>query len=290
MKFRITHKTIYRYAETVTYSQHAARMIPRNSRRQRSSETSFTISPTPTLQSTRTDYYGNEVCVFSLQALHTELAVTAKSIVETSPREEFDLALSPEYGVVRKQFLDPVAPALCESYHYVFDSPFVPCGADYADYGKQSLGKDTPLLVGVRDLTQRIHKDFKFDPAATTVATPLEEVWAKRRGVCQDFAHLSIGILRSLGIPARYVSGYLRTVPPPGQKRLVGADQSHAWFSVYCPSVGWVDLDPTNNCVVGEDHPVVAVGRDFSDVSPLVGILTGGGEHKVIVGVDVEPM
>ena len=210
-------------------------MIPRNSRRQRSSETSFTISPTPTLQSTRTDYYGNEVCVFSLQALHTELAVTAKSVVETSPREEFDLALSPEYDVVRKQFLDPVAPTLCEPYQYVFDSPHVPCRADYADYGKQSLGKDTPLLVGVRDLTRRINQDFKFDPAATTVATPLEEVWSKRRGVCQDFAHLSIGILRSLGIPARYVSGYLRTVPPPGQKRLVGADQSHAWFSVYCP-------------------------------------------------------
>jgi len=290
MKFRITHRTTYRYAEAVTVSQHAARMTPRSGKRQQCSEVSFTIEPPPALQSTRTDYFGNEVCVFSVQGLHRDLHVTARSIVQTSAREELNLDLSPAYGETRKQFLDPVSPALCEPYQFVFDSPQVKCLPDYAAYGAQSFAETTPLLAGVRDLTRRLHKDFIFDSTATTVATPLNEVWENRRGVCQDFAHLGIAILRSLGLPARYVSGYLRTVPPPGKPRMVGADQSHAWFSVFCPTVGWVDFDPTNDCIVGEDHPVVAVGRDYSDVSPLVGILTGGGQHEVIVGVDVEPL
>lgn len=290
MKFRITHRTTYRYAEAVTVSQHAARMTPHSGTRQQCSEVTFTIHPKPTLQSERIDYFGNHVCVFSVQGLHRDLEVTARSIVNTAARAEFDLALSMPFAAVRKQFLDPVAPSLCEPYQFVFDSPQVQCRPEYAAYGQESFTDTTPLLVGVRDLTRRIHKDFKFDPTATTVATPLHEVWKNRRGVCQDFAHLSIAILRSLGVPARYVSGYLRTVPPPGKPRLVGADQSHAWFSVYCPDVGWVDFDPTNDCVVGEDHPVVAIGRDYSDVSPLVGIITGGGQHEVIVGVDVEPL
>ena len=138
-------------------------------------------------------------------------------------------------------------------------------------------------------MTRRIFEDFKYDPKATTVATPLEEVLEKRRGVCQDFAHLGIACLRSLGLPARYVSGYLRTRPPEGKPRLVGADASHAWFSVFCPGTGWVDFDPTNNVQPGEEHIIVAYGRDFGDVSPVAGILTGGGKHDVKVSVDVEP-
>jgi transglutaminase-like putative cysteine protease len=139
-------------------------------------------------------------------------------------------------------------------------------------------------------LTTRIFEDFKYDPKATTVATPLEEVWTKRRGVCQDFAHLGIASLRSLGLPARYVSGYLRTRPPEGKERLVGADASHAWFAVFCPGVGWVDFDPTNNVQPGEEHISVATGRDFADVSPVAGIITGGGAHQVKVSVDVMPL
>jgi transglutaminase-like putative cysteine protease len=290
MKFRITHRTSYLYAEAVTVSQHAARMTPRNDGRQQCTEVSFAIEPPPALQSTRTDYFGNQVCVFSVQGLHRELMVTARSVVQTSPRKEIDLAATPPFAEVRKQFLDPVDPALCEPYQHVFDSPLIKCRRAYADYGLESFMDETPLLAAVRDLNRRLHEDFIFDPTATTVATPLDEVWKNRRGVCQDFAHLGIAILRSLGLPARYVSGYLRTVPPPGKPRLVGADQSHAWFSVFCPGTGWVDFDPTNDCIVGEDHPIVAVGRDYSDVSPLVGILTGGGQHEVFVGVDVEPL
>jgi transglutaminase-like putative cysteine protease len=136
----------------------------------------------------------------------------------------------------------------------------------------------------------RIHSDFRYDSVATTISTPLEEVWQKRRGVCQDFAHIGIACLRSLGLPARYVSGYLRTYPAAGRARLVGADASHAWFSAYCPASGWVDFDPTNDAIPTDEHITVAVGRDFSDVSPLSGILTGGGKHKVRVSVDVEPL
>ena len=144
--------------------------------------------------------------------------------------------------------------------------------------------------MAVADLNRRIFKDFKYDPVATTVATPLEEVLAKRRGVCQDFSHLAIACLRSLGIPARYVSGYLRTRPPEGKKRLVGADASHAWFSVYCPSTGWLDFDPTNNILPTEEHITLAYGRDYTDVSPVTGVITGGGSHQVRVSVDVEAL
>jgi transglutaminase-like putative cysteine protease len=161
---------------------------------------------------------------------------------------------------------------------------------ELADYARESFGPEIPLLEGARDLTRRIFNDFKYDVKATTVATPLEEVLLKRRGVCQDFAHLGIAFMRSLGLPARYVSGYLRTRPPAGKPRLVGADASHAWFSVFCPGTGWVDFDPTNNIVPGEEHVTVALGRDFGDVSPVAGILTGGGKHVVKVSVDVEPL
>jgi transglutaminase-like putative cysteine protease len=177
-----------------------------------------------------------------------------------------------------------------DQYQFCFDSPLLRTAPDLADYARGSFPAGTPLLVGVANLNQRIFRDFKYDPVATSVATPLEEVWAKRRGVCQDFAHLAIACLRSLGLPARYVSGYLRTHAPPGKERLVGADASHAWFSVYCPSVGWVDFDPTNNLLTGEEHITVAYGRDYSDVSPVSGIITGGGHHEVRVSVDVEPL
>jgi transglutaminase-like putative cysteine protease len=288
MTYRIVHRTTYRYSEPVTVSQHTARMQPLTTAHQHSTDFKLSIKPAPALRTTRTDYFGNSVCMFSVQGLHKELEVIATSTVSIRRPEELLIAASPTYAQVRKLYVDPVSPALCDSYQFIFNSPHVQVRQDYADYAMASFTADTPVLAGTRDLIHRIHKDFKFDPAATTVATPLEEVWTKRRGVCQDFAHLGIACLRSIGLPARYVSGYLRTKPPAGQPRLVGADQSHAWFSMHCPEVGWVDFDPTNDTIPGEEHPVVAVGRDFSDVSPLVGLLTGGGKHVVYVGVDVE--
>ena len=191
------------------------------------------------------------------------------------------------WETVAEMFRDPVLPEVVEPYQFVFDSPQVRASQELANYALESFGKDMPLFAGARDLTRRIFEDFKFDPKATTVATPLEEVWQKRRGVCQDFAHLGIACLRSLGLPARYVSGYLRTRPPAGKLRLVGADASHAWFRIFCPGTGWVDFDPTNNVQPAEEHIIVAYGRDYGDVSPVAGILTGGGEHEVRVSVDV---
>jgi transglutaminase-like putative cysteine protease len=251
---------------------------------------SIRIFPEPALRQERRDYFGNRLCFFAIQEVHSKLEIVTQSRVSVAPRENPAPESSPAWERVAELFRDPVSPKVVESYEFVFDSPQVRASFDLADYATESFRKETPLLVGAADLTRRIFADFKYDPQATTVATPLEEVLTRRRGVCQDFAHLGIACLRSLGLPARYVSGYLRTRPPEGQPRLVGADASHAWFSIFCPVNGWIDFDPTNNCAAGEEHVTVAHGRDFGDVSPVAGILTGGGEHEVKVSVDVEPL
>jgi transglutaminase-like putative cysteine protease len=290
MIYNITHLTIYAYAAPVTVSHHAARLEPRGLAQQVTEQFSLEIEPPPALKKMRTDYFGNRVCGFAIQEVHTRLEITATSRVTVMPVTPPALALSPAWEQVVELFSDPVSPEVVEPYQFVFDSPLLRVSPELADYARQSFTPGTPLLVAVADLNRRIFKDFKYDPVATTVATPLEEVLAKRRGVCQDFSHLAIACLRSLGIPARYVSGYLRTRPPEGKKRLVGADASHAWFSVYCPSTGWLDFDPTNNILPTEEHITLAYGRDYTDVSPVTGVITGGGSHQVRVSVDVEAL
>ena len=287
MTYEITHRTLYEYAAPVSVSQHVARLTPRLTPMQRCDAFALEISPVPTLRRTRTDYFGNELCLFSIQEVHRRLEITTRSRVTVKLGEPAVVENSIAWEEAAKMFRDPVSPDVVEPYQFVFDSPQVRASVELADYARESFGDETPLLVGARDLTRRIFADFKFDPKATTVATPLEEVWEKRRGVCQDFAHLGIACLRSLGLPARYVSGYLRTRPPEGKPRMVGADASHAWFRVFCPGIGWMGFDPTNNCEPAEEHIIVAYGRDFGDVSPVAGILTGGGEHEVQVSVDV---
>jgi len=248
---------------------------------------SLHVSPAPALQKTRTDYFGNRIWGFAIQEVHSRLEITATSRVTVAAQTSPALALSPAWEAVVELFSDPVSPEVVEPYQFVFDSPMLRISPELADYARKSFPPGLPLLVAVADLNRRIFTDFKYDPVATTVATPLEEVLEKRRGVCQDFAHLGIACLRSLGLPARYVSGYLRTHAPAGKERLVGADASHAWFSVFCPSTGWLDFDPTNNLLPAEEHITVAFGRDFSDVSPVTGVITGGGKHVVKVSVDV---
>jgi transglutaminase-like putative cysteine protease len=290
MNFRITHRTLYEYAAPVSVSQHVARLTPRATAWQTCGDFSLTIEPEPALRKTRTDYFGNELCFFSIQELHRRLEIVTQSHVAVTVADTIAVDASPAWEDVAKLFRDPVSPEVVESYEFVFDSPQVRAAQELAAYALPSFAAGVPVLAGAKDLTRRIFEDFKYDPKATTVATPLEEVWQKRRGVCQDFAHLGIACLRSLGLPARYVSGYLRTRPPEGQPHLVGADASHAWFSVFSPGAGWVDFDPTNNCLPGAEHITVAHGRDFGDVSPVAGILTGGGAHEVKVSVDVEPL
>jgi transglutaminase-like putative cysteine protease len=287
MIWDIFHRTVYEYEAPVTASHHVARLQPRATEVQQPQGFSLTISPKPPLRRGRTDYFGNHLCFFSLQELHERLEITANSRVsvraQTPPAPESTLP----WEEAARQFRDPVSPAVVEPYQFVFDSPMVHASAELADYARESFPVGTPLLAGVRDLTRRIHEDFMYDPRATTVATPLAEVLEKRRGVCQDFAHLAIASLRSLGLAARYLSGYLRTRPPEGKERLVGADASHAWFAVFCAGTGWLEFDPTNNLQPADEHITVAYGRDFGDVSPVAGILTGGGSHTVTVGVDV---
>ncbi|HMP84639.1 MAG TPA: transglutaminase family protein [Verrucomicrobiota bacterium] len=287
MTYHITHRTLYEYVSPVSVSQHVARLTPRATGAQSCENFSLKIFPEPTLRRERLDYFGNQLCFFTIQQAHRKLEIITQSRVNVVPPPVIARETSPLWEEVAELFRDPVSPEVVEPYEFVFDSPHIRASFELADYAKQSFAPGTPLLAGVADLNRRIFTDFKYDPKATTVATPVEEVLEKRRGVCQDFAHLGIAFLRSLGLPARYVSGYLRTRPPAGKPRLVGADASHAWFSVFCPDAGWVDFDPTNNLQPGEEHITVAFGRDFGDVSPVAGILTGGGSHAVKVAVDV---
>ena len=288
MNYRISHKTIYEYAAPVAVSHHVARLEPRPTSAQTPENFALKISPQPVLRKARADYFGNQLCFFSVQENHQHLEITASSRVTVHLQEAPAPEASPSWEEVAKLFCDPVAPEVIDPYQFVFDSPQVRASFELADYARESFQKETPLLVGALDLTRRIFEDFKYDSKATTVATPLEEFLQKRRGVCQDFAHLGIACLRSLGLPARYLSGYLRTRPPEGKERRIGADASHAWFSIFCPRHGWNDYDPTNNLRVSEEHITVAHGRDFGDVSPVAGILTGGGQHEIKVSVDVE--
>jgi transglutaminase-like putative cysteine protease len=290
MDYRITHRTTYEYAAPVSVSHHAARFQPRHELPQECLDFRITITPPPAVTKTHTDYFGNSLCMFSIQRLHQRMEVLAESTVSVAARTPPVPGLSPTWTDVQQQFRDPVSPADVQPYEFCLDSPLVHAVPEFAEYARKSFQDAVPLLVGARHLTQRIFREFAYDREATDVATPLLEAWKKRRGVCQDFAHFGIACLRSLGLPARYVSGYIRTVAPAGKPRLIGGDASHAWFSVYCPHAGWVDFDPTNNVLPGDEHVTVAVGRDFSDVSPLSGILTGGGDHEVVVSVDVEPL
>jgi len=289
MNYHITHCTLYEYAAPVTVSHHVARLEPLATATQSRDDFSLQIFPAPALRKEHADYFGNRLCFFAIQETHRRLEIITHSRVTVHAPNPPQPASATAWTDVAEMFRDPVSPEVVEPYQFVFDSPHVRAAPELEAYARESFAEETLLLAGALDLTRRLFEDFKYDPKATTIATPLEEVWQKRRGVCQDFAHLGIACLRSIGLPARYVSGYLRTRPAEGRDRLVGADASHAWFSIFVPGTGWVDFDPTNNLQPAEDHITVAYGRDFGDVSPVAGILTGGGRHTVTVAVDVEP-
>jgi transglutaminase-like putative cysteine protease len=217
------------------------------------------------------------------------LTVTARSRVAVGPSLIPDAAETPAWESVRGWCRSDRSAPFLEAAEFTFASPLVPGETGFTQYAQESFPRGRPILEAVLELTARIHRDFRFDPTATTVATPLAQVLARRRGVCQDFAHLEIACLRGLGLPARYVSGYLETVPPPGQPRLLGADASHAWIAFFCPGLGWIDADPTNNVLPSLQHITLGWGRDYSDVAPIHGVLVGGEEHALTVGVDVLP-
>ena len=290
MIYKIVHRTTYKYKYPVTLGNHVACLKPRAVAHHQSAKSELHIQPRPATCTERVDFFGNILCFFTIQEPHRELVVEARSEVklERKALPSPELALPWEEAV--KAVPNDHSPEGLEAYQFGFESPRSRMRPEFAAYALQSFTPGRPMPEALLDLTARIHKDFRFDPKVTNVRTPTEEVFKKRRGVCQDFAHLQIACLRSLNLAARYVSGYLRTYPPPGQPRLVGADVSHAWVSAYCPGMGWLDLDPTNNLVPSNGHVTLAWGRDYGDVSPLRGLILGGGAHTLKVGVDMEPL
>jgi transglutaminase-like putative cysteine protease len=287
MRYTISHTTAYDYSEEVSVSHHLARLKPRTMTGQSCVSYEQVIEPSPAARSEHDDYFGNNVAFFAIHTPHERLEVRARSEVDVSTASLPPPQETPPWEVVRDGLGADTSPDALAVYEFVFDSALIKASAVFADYASHSFPAHRPVLEGVVDLTRRIHEDFTFDTKATTVATPLNEVFESRRGVCQDFAQLQIACLRSLRLPARYVSGYLETQPPHGRPRLTGADASHAWVSVYSLGAGWIDVDPTNNLVPANRHITLAWGRDFSDVSPIRGVILGGGDHAVTVAVDV---
>ncbi len=288
MIYRVVHRTTYKYKYPVSVGSHVACLKPRNLARHRLAESELQIVPTPALMTERIDFFGNHQNFFTIEEPHDELIVESRSqVVMEAAARDLNL-LSPPWEEVVKSLPADHSPEGLEAYQFRFESPRIRHRTEFARYAQQSFTPGRPLVEGLLDLTARIHRDFRFDSKSTTVRTPAEEVFRKKRGVCQDFAHIQIACLRSINLPARYVSGYLRTYPPAGQPRMVGADASHAWVSAYCPGIGWLDVDPTNDVVPSTGHVTVAWGRDFSDVSPLHGLILGGGAHTLKVGVDLE--
>ncbi len=285
--YQIRHSTLYSYSSTVTQADHLVKLRPRDLLTQRCLSHDLKVSPGTGSVRWHTDYFGNECAVMSVDGAHNQLEITATSRVAVGMPFLPAPSETPSWETVRGQVMTDRAAKGLEAMEYTYDSSQIDPNLGIADYAKVSFTKGRPILDAAKELTRRIFDDFAFDPTATTVSTPVSEVFKKRRGVCQDFAHFQIACLRSLGLSARYVSGYLETDPPPGGTKLVGADASHAWVSFYCPGIGWIDLDPTNGCLPSLRHITIGWGRDYGDICPVRGVIHGGGDHVLSVGVDV---
>lgn len=288
MKYRVTHSTQYNYSAPVALCRNEACLLPRDTLRQKCLTSELRIEPYPSDLRERKDAFGNRVSHFAIQHPHDGLNVTATSEVSVSADPNLFVAANQRsWESVRKHLASDRGPLTLEALPFLYDSPLAQKSQELEAYAKTSFSEGRPIGEAAADLMQRIYSDFTYDQESTTIDTPLSEIMVTRSGVCQDFAHIGVACLRSIGLAARYVSGYIETAPPPGQARLIGADASHAWFSVYAADAGWIDFDPTNNKIPGEQHITVAWGRDFADVSPLRGVALGGGKHKVVVSVDV---
>ena len=288
MKFEVSHRTTYSYRSPVAQSHHLVHLKPRQRPSQTVIHHSLLIEPAPVATTEFTDYFGNTAVLLSIDDEHTELVVHARSTVEMTAPAPPDLASSAAWEDVAGTASRNKQPVDIDARQFVCRSRHVPISREIRDFALLSFPPRRPVLAGAMDLTRRIFKDFAFDPKATDVSTPISRVLETKRGVCQDFAHLAIAAIRAIGVPARYVSGYLMTRPPPGQAKLKGADASHAWLSVWSPETGWVDFDPTNGIVPAGEHITLAHGRDYEDISPVSGVLLGGGDQAMTVAVDVE--
>ncbi len=287
MRYQVQHKTSYTYSEPASVAHNLLHLRVPTMLRQSVEDFALLVEPKPRSIVSRTDYFGNQVHYFALSEPHDGMTITSTSRVTVKPTVVPSTSPAWEDLVAAGRRDDfPL-----EVRQFLFPSRHIGMLPILAEYGKAAFTKGRPVIDAATELTARIFKEYKYDSTVTSIQTPLEEVVRQRHGVCQDFAHVGIGTLRALGLPARYVSGYLRTSPPPGKPRLVGADASHAWFSVFCGTeLGWIDFDPTNNVMVSTDHITLAHGRDFEDVSPIQGVVMGGGTRTMRVGVDVMPL
>jgi len=295
-RYHVLHETHYDYGGTVSLSQQILHLVPRPSEWQSCIRYELTIEPEPSWRASGYDAFGNPVEWLAFNQPHEELHVRSEMEVEVRSHGMIDLGESIPWDdlVQRLVYQGGVAPRADDlaAKHFLYESPNIRVKNELRAYARDCFAPGRPVLEAVQALMEKIHREFKFDPEATTIATPVLEVLEKKRGVCQDFAHLMIACIRSVGLPARYMSGYLLTHPPPGQPRMVGADASHAWVSMYAPdtALGWVEFDPTNNLRPDTQHITIGWGRDFNDVSPLRGIILGGGGHEPEVAVTVTPL
>ena len=290
-QIQVEHETFYTYQTDVELAHHLAYLRPMSSDWQRVLSSSVAIEPSPSHQSESQDAFGNMRSFFTLATPHNKLTVRSLMTVVLRDRyARFDMAAAPEWEEVREALSYALDRAYIPASEFSFPSPYVPRLKELRDYALKSFTPHRSIAQASQDLSARIHREFKYASGATEVHTPIIEAFTKRAGVCQDFSHILIGCLRALGLSAQYVSGYLLTKPAPGQVKLRGADASHAWVSVYCPTAPghWLELDPTNDVVAGLSHVRLAIGRDFGDVSPLRGVIRGGGEHTLKIAVTAE--
>jgi len=288
VRFRINHVTRYLYEDPVSLCHNVAHLKPRALPHQKVRSAQLRIDPWPAVSSEHRDFFGNRVSYFCIQQSHKSLEVGIASEVDVTAPDLSDFTTSPPWEQVVSALHEERTEEILDARIFSLPSADVPREAEALEFARGAFAPDRPILEATADLMGRIYREFEFDPHFTTVATPIADVLEHRRGVCQDFAHLGLACLRGLGLAARYVSGYLETLPPPGQPKLQGTDASHAWLAVFVPGTGWVDFDPTNDQTPQEQHITTALGRDFRDVTPLCGVFYGGGEHRLEVQVDVD--
>ncbi|MCI0467554.1 MAG: transglutaminase family protein [Beijerinckiaceae bacterium] len=290
MIYDIRHLTLYEYGSAVTFSHCALRLLPTDGPGQKVLSANLRIIPGPAQTVERVCFFGNRLTILTIETAHHELVVEATTAIEIGRHVPLDQGMTPAFERVREEAFGSALLDKDSPVHFLYPSRLVPRFEPAADYARESFPAGRPVLDGAQELMRRIKADFKYDTKATVVSTPISEAFAKRRGVCQDFAHIMIAGLRGLGLPAAYISGYIRTIPPAGKERLEGADAMHAWVSLWCgEGHGWVGLDPTNSMLIGNDHIVLATGRDYADISPVAGIILGSREQDVEVQVDVVP-
>jgi transglutaminase-like putative cysteine protease len=291
MRYRVRHETVYRYGGDVAHSHQLLHLTPRDSANQICRSRTITLDPQPSTRREDVDAFGNCVTRLEYDLPHDRLEVLAEVDVEVdAPRDVRDTE-SAAWESVRDALTysgQPMTAADLDACRFRMESSYVRVKQTFSDYAADCFAPGRPLLAGAESLMHKMHRDFSYQPGTTNISTSAIEAFTARRGVCQDFAHIMLACLRSRGLAARYVSGYLRTAPPGSDASLLGADASHAWVSVFCPPFGWIDLDPTNDVRVGTDHIVIAWGRDFGDVSPLRGVIVGGGRHRLSVRVSVQ--